>query len=116
MNGTALEEISEEALMKNVTLIRHNSYLFKGTVEENLRMAKPDAKESEMREVLARVNLLGFLDGQKGVKTELLEQAENLSGGQRQRLALARALLHDSPVYVLTKRPAILMQKVKSLL
>ena len=58
-------------------------------------MAKPDAKESEMREVLARVNLLGFLDGQKGVKTELLEQAENLSGGQRQRLALARALLHD---------------------
>ena len=53
-----------------------------------------------MREVLARVNLLGFLDGQKGVKTELLEQAENLSGGQRQRLALARALLHDSPVYV----------------
>ena len=80
--------------MKNVTLIRHNSYLFKGTVEENLRMAKPDAKESEMREVLARVNLLGFLDGQKGVKTELLEQAENLSGGQRQRLALARALLH----------------------
>ena len=100
VNGTALEEISEEALMKNVTLIRHNSYLFKGTVEENLRMAKPDAKESEMREVLARVNLLGFLDGQKGVKTELLEQAENLSGGQRQRLALARALLHDSPVYV----------------
>ena len=60
VNGTALEEISEEALMKNVTLIRHNSYLFKGTVEENLRMAKPDAKESEMREVLARVNPVSY--------------------------------------------------------
>lgn len=98
--GKALEEISEEVLMKNVTLIRHNSYLFKGTVEENLRMAKPDAAESEMLEVLSRVNLLGFLEGQKGIKTELLEHAENFSGGQRQRLALARALLHDSPVYI----------------
>lgn len=98
--GKALEEISEEVLMKNVTLIRHNSYLFKGTVEENLRMAKPDATESEMLEVLSRVNLLGFLEGQKGIKTELLEHAENFSGGQRQRLALARALLHDSPVYI----------------
>lgn len=98
--GKALEEISEEVLMKNVTLIRHNSYLFKGTVEENLRMAKPDATEPEMLEVLSRVNLLGFLEGQKGIKTELLEHAENFSGGQRQRLALARALLHDSPVYI----------------
>lgn len=77
-------------------------------------MAKPDASEEEMREVLSRVNLLGFLEGQKGIKTELLEKAENLSGGQRQRLALAKALLHDSPVYILTRLPAILMQKVKN--
>ena len=62
-----------------------------------------------MREVLSRVNLMGFLDRQKGLKTELLEQAENLSGGQRQRLALARALLHDSPVYIFDEAPAILM-------
>ena len=63
-------------------------------------MAKPDASETEMREVLSRVNLMGFLDTQKGLQTELLERAENLSGGQCQRLALARALLHDSPVYI----------------
>ena len=86
--------------MKNVTLIRHNSYLFKGTVADNLRMAKPEATEAEMRTVLERMNLMAFLDNQQGLETPLLEQGSNLSGGQRQRLALARALLHDSPVYI----------------
>ena len=86
--------------MEHVTLIRHNSYIFKGTVEENLRMAKPQASEEEMKRVLSRVNLLGFLDTQEGLKTRLSEQGANLSGGQRQRLALARALLHDTPVYI----------------
>lgn len=100
VNGVSIREISEESLMRNITLIRHNSYLFKGTVEENLRMAKPDATNKEMREVLARVNLMGFLDAQQGLQTQLLERAENFSGGQCQRLALARALLHDSPVYI----------------
>ena len=86
--------------MKNVTLVRHNSYLFKGTVEENLKMAKPDATEAEMRTVLGRMNLMAFLDTQDGLQTQLQEQAGNLSGGQKQRLGLARALLHDSPVYI----------------
>lgn len=93
-------EISEEQLIKTVTVVRHNSYLFKGTVEENLRMAKPDASIEEMEHVLAKVNLLSFLQSQSGLDTKLLEKAGNLSGGQRQRLALARALLHDSPVYI----------------
>ena len=95
-----LAQIQERELMDYITLVRHNSYLFKGTVAENLQMAKPEAEVEEMRSVLSRVNLLGFLDAQEGLETKLLEQGANLSGGQRQRLALARALLHDTPVYI----------------
>ena len=86
--------------MKTITLVSHNSYLFKGTVEENLRMGKPDASEGELLSALERVNLLGFMTAQQGLKTPVLEKGSNFSGGQCQRLALARALLHDTPVYI----------------
>lgn len=100
IEGVELSEIKEEEILKNITLIRHNSYLFKGTVEENLRMAKPDATEEELEAVLQKVNLLGFLKEQQGLKTLLQEKGSNFSGGQCQRLALARGLLHDSPIYI----------------
>ena len=97
---TYLQDISEQSLMEHVTIIKHNSYLFKGTVEENLRMAKSDATDAEMIAVLKKVNLWEFLRVQNGLQTELLEKASNLSGGQCQRLALARALLKDSKIYI----------------
>ncbi len=101
LGGVPLSEVDETDLMKHVVLVRHNSYLFKGTVEENLRMAKPDATKEEMEAVLQKVNLLGFLQIQNGLQTELLEKAGNLSGGQCQRLVIARALLRsDSAVYI----------------
>lgn len=100
VDGKELAKISEESILENITYISHQSYLFKGTVRENLLMGKKDATEKEMWEVLDRVNLAGFLKEEKGLDTQLLEKASNLSGGQCQRLALARALLHDSPVYI----------------
>lgn len=100
VNKVPIDEISEKSLMKKITLVRHNSYLFKGTVEENLRLAKEDASEEEMEAVLKKVNLYAFLETQSGLKTVLEEQGNNLSGGQRQRLAIARALLSDSPMYI----------------
>ena len=97
---TVLSEIREADLMENITYISHQSYLFKGTVRDNLLMGKPDASDSELWEVLERVNLADFVRNEKGLDTGLSEKASNLSGGQCQRLALARALLHDSPIYI----------------
>ena len=101
IGGVALGDVREDDLMEHVVLVRHNSYLFKGTVRENLQMAKTDATDQEMREVLKKVNLLGFLDTQNGLDTALLEKAGNLSGGQCQRLVIARALLKNAPVYIM---------------
>ena len=100
VGGVPLREIREESLMENFTYISHQSYLFKGTVRENLLMARPNAGDDTLWQVLEQVNLADFLRSEKGLDTVLNEKASNLSGGQCQRLSLARALLHDSPVYI----------------
>lgn len=100
IGGKELREISEASLMRRFTYISHQSYLFKGTVRDNLLMGCPNASDEQLWEVLDRVNLSAFLKREKGLDTMLSEKASNLSGGQCQRLALARALLHDSPVYI----------------
>lgn len=100
IGDTELCDISEESLMRNITYISHSSVLFKGTVRENLLMAKPDAEDTELWQVLEKTKLADFLRGEKGLDTLLAENAANLSGGQKQRLALARALLHDSAMYI----------------
>ena len=86
--------------MNLITLVSHNSYLFKGTVRDNLLLGKENASEEEMYDVLKKVNLYGFVMGQQGLDTVIMEKGSNFSGGQCQRLALARALLHDTPVYI----------------
>lgn len=100
IGGMELNEISEESIMRNFTYINHQSYLFKGTVKSNLLMGNPNASDDEMTDALKRVKLWDFLKGEQGLDTHINEKGSNLSGGQCQRLALARAILHDSPVYI----------------
>ncbi|MBQ7957527.1 MAG: ABC transporter ATP-binding protein/permease [Clostridia bacterium] len=100
LGNTELTDIPEEILMKNITYIGHNSYLFKGTVRDNLLMGKPSANDDELWDALEKVKLSDFIRNENGLDTELKEKGSNLSGGQCQRLALARAILHDSPIYI----------------
>lgn len=100
VGGIPVSEICEENLMQSITVVTHNSYIFSGTVRENLQMAAPDASEERMVSALKQVRLWPFLEEQQGLETVLSEQGANFSGGQRQRLALARAILHDTPIYI----------------
>ena len=95
-----LHDIKEESLLKNVTYVGLGSVFFKGTVRENLLLADPQVTDERLWSVLEECNVAGFLRNENGLDTELKENAENLSGGQKQRLALARALLHDSRIYI----------------
>lgn len=100
IGDTELSDISEDSLMKNITYISHNSFLFKGSVRDNLLMGRPDGTDEELWDALKKVKLDAFLKEQNGLDTAVGEAGGNFSGGQRQRLSIARALLHDTPVYI----------------
>lgn len=100
LGGVPVQELQQEQRLRTLTVVPHNAVIFKGTVEGNLRMAKPDAAEAELWNALEQVNLADFCRSQNGLRTALHEGGSNLSGGQRQRLAMARALLHDTPIYL----------------
>lgn len=100
VGGVNIREIAPDALYQKITGVRHDSYLFAGTVRENLSMGCADATEDEMQTALKAVDLYDTIFEKGGLSMEITEKASNLSGGQKQRLALARALLHDSDIYI----------------
>jgi len=95
-----LRDINEASLLKKVTLVKSSGYIFKGTVEENLKMADMHATPEMLWEVLRKVRLDELFRERDGLDTLIAEKAGNLSGGQAQRLALARALLSKSEVMI----------------
>ncbi|WP_290995539.1 thiol reductant ABC exporter subunit CydC [Gordonibacter sp.] len=101
VGGIDLREVSHASLRETVTVVSFDSYLFKGTVRSNLLLAKPTATDDELWDALSRCRLDAFVREAGGLEAPVTEAGRNLSGGQRQRLAMARALLHDAPVYVL---------------
>lgn len=100
LSGVPIGDIAESELMRHVTVVRHNSYLFKGTVRENLIMADLGADDEKLKAVLIKVNLWDFVSENGGLDMEIAEKGDNLSGGQCQRLCIARAILHDSEMYI----------------
>ena len=100
MGGVPLKELDETGLLRTVTCLGHNAWLCKGTLADNLRLGAPDATDEQLWDALKRAKLDGFARQAGGLDAPVAERGANLSGGQRQRLALARALLQDSPVYI----------------
>ena len=100
IGGVEIKDIDEKTLMNNITAVNFNSYIFAGTVRENMLIADKSASDEKMIEALKMVNLWSFLSEQDGLDTKLNQQGSNFSGGQRQRLAIARALFHNTPIYV----------------
>ena len=102
LNGTDLRAFAADELRKVVGLCEQDAHVFDSTLEANLRLAKPEATEDELRDALDRARLLAWTDSlPHGLGTPVGEHGARLSGGQRQRLALARVLLADFPVVIL---------------
>lgn len=99
-NDCEVRDIRHDSLMKQITLVEHDPYIFAGNVRSNLLDGNYQATDEQLINVLKQVNLWDYFSQLEGLDSEIEERGNNLSGGQKQRLSIARALLHDSHVYI----------------
>ena len=102
IGGRDLTTIDPAALRKQVAVVAQDAYLFHGTIEDNLRLGRPDASEADVVAAARAANAHEFIEAlPDGYQTLIGERGMRLSGGQRQRIAIARAVLRDAPILVL---------------
>jgi len=100
INGVELSDIDNKSLVEKMAIVSLESYIFSGTVRDNLLLVDCKKQDADLVEALKKVNLYDELSEQGGLEYLLKEGGSNLSGGQKQRLAVARALLKDCPLYI----------------
>ena len=101
LNNIDIEKVALDDIYENIALVSTNSYIFNGTILDNLLMAKSDATEKEIEEALKKARLYDFVESLKdGLDTNVGEGGNNLSGGQKQRLALARVILANRKMII----------------
>lgn len=121
--GKTLRSLSRDAYYKRLAVVSYNTYLFRESITDNFRLAKPDVTEDEIYAALERVNLADFVRESGGPEQILDEDAANISGGQRQRLALAISLAADKDIYIFdeatsnidVESEAIIMRNIREL-
>ncbi|WP_026873386.1 ABC transporter ATP-binding protein [Inquilinus limosus] len=102
LGGHDLRGLSFDQIRSMISVVNQDTFLFHGTVEDNIRMGRPDATEAEVEAAARAANIHGFIQSlPQGYRTVVGEKGVKLSGGQRQRVAIARALLRDTPILVL---------------
>lgn len=100
INGKQRSCLHDESVYQRMSYVSHTPFMIKGSVRDNLLMGNPNANDEQMENALKQVNLFDFLMNEQGLDTLIVEAGANLSGGQKQRLAIARALLKDSDMYI----------------
>jgi ATP-binding cassette subfamily C protein CydCD len=105
--GSDIREYRIDDLRRQVALVSQDTYLFNGTIAENLRIARPDASDAELMAALEQASLAELVESlPAGLETSVGERGAQLSGGERQRIAIARAVLKDAPVLILDEATA----------